>query len=106
MQKVVAVQEDGIKHTCKKTTRQSTSNSLATDKRLTGHGLVGVMNGMICLTSFIDLHTTACHTCTHQVKQTQWKNTPVWIKVTKNSQCCKIMYELMFTNLNYFKLHF
>ncbi len=27
-------------------------------------------------------------------------------KVTKNSQCCKIMYELMFTNLNYFKLHF
>ncbi len=27
-------------------------------------------------------------------------------KVTKNSQCCKIIYELMFTNLNYFKLHF
>ncbi len=30
----------------------------------------------------------------------------VWLKVTKNSQCCKFMYELMFTNLNYFKLHF
>ncbi len=27
-------------------------------------------------------------------------------KVTKNSQCCKIMYELMFTDLIYFKLHF
>ncbi len=28
------------------------------------------------------------------------------IKVTNKSQCCKIMYELMFSNLNYFKLHF
>ncbi len=28
------------------------------------------------------------------------------LKVMKNSQCCKIMYELMFANLNYFKLHF
>ncbi len=27
-------------------------------------------------------------------------------KVRKNSQCCKSMYELMFANLNYFKLHF
>ncbi len=27
-------------------------------------------------------------------------------KVMKNSQCCKIMHDLMFTNLNYFKLHF
>ncbi len=27
-------------------------------------------------------------------------------KVIKNSQCCNIMYELRFTNLNYFKLHF
>ncbi len=31
---------------------------------------------------------------------------PMPLKVTKNSQCCTIMYELMFTNLNYFKLHF
>ncbi len=27
-------------------------------------------------------------------------------KVRKNSQCCKIKYELVFTNLNYFNLHF
>ncbi len=33
-------------------------------------------------------------------------NSGLTLKVMKNSQCCKIMYKLMFTNLNYFKLHF
>ncbi len=27
-------------------------------------------------------------------------------KVTKNGQCCKIMYDIMFANVNYFRLYF